>query len=162
MDPKITAQYDDESSSRNIFKHPGFHVTPVIARKIKDEIEFEFVRSSGAGGQNVNKVNSKAVLRWNFTASTALSEELRNRFLDRWGNRVAASGDIVITSSRFRDQIRNREDALEKLLAMIAEIATPPKKRTKTKPTKGSKERRLKEKQQRSKVKSGRRFRADD
>ncbi len=133
-----------------------------MMQKLENEVEFEFVRSSGAGGQNVNKVNSKAVMRWNVLTSKAISEPLRQRFLIRWQSRLTTSGELIITSSVYRDQIRNKDDAFEKLLAMVEAVATPPKKRTKTKPTRGSKERRIKEKQVRAKVKSGRRFRLDD
>jgi ribosome-associated protein len=137
-------------------------VNSSMMQKLENEVEFEFVRSSGAGGQNVNKVNSKAVMRWNVLTSKAISEPLRQRFLIRWQSRLTTSGELIITSSVYRDQIRNKDDAFEKLLAMVEAVATPPKKRTKTKPTRGSKERRIKEKQVRAKVKSGRRFRLDD
>lgn len=121
-----------------------------------DEFQFSFVRSPGAGGQNVNKVNSKAVLRWNVVNSPSLSESVRQRFLNRWPRRVTGDGDVVITSSRYRDQLKNKEDAIDKLANMLEEVAFPPKKRKKTKPTKGSKERRLKEKKLRSETKSRR------
>ena len=120
------------------------------------EFKFEFVRSSGAGGQNVNKVNSKAILRWNVLNSSSLSEAVRQRFLKRWPRRITASGDVIINSSRYRDQIRNKQDVIDKLRAMVEEVAFPPKKRRKTKPTKGSKERRLNEKKLRSQTKSRR------
>ncbi|MBI2603188.1 MAG: aminoacyl-tRNA hydrolase [Deltaproteobacteria bacterium] len=124
------------------------------------EFDFQFVRSPGAGGQNVNKINSKAVLRWNVINTPSLSEAARQRFLARWAKRVASNGDVVITSSRFRDQLRNKQDVLEKLVKLIEAIASPPKKRKKTKPTKASKERRLREKKQRSEIKSRRQTKA--
>ncbi len=117
------------------------------------EFQFDFVRSPGAGGQNVNKVNSKAVLHWNVVNSPSLAEPVRQRFLKLWARRVTLSGDVVITSSRYRDQLKNKQDVLDKLAEMIKEVAFPPTKRKKTKPTKGSKERRLKKKKIRSETK---------
>lgn len=121
------------------------------------ELDFDFVRSPGAGGQNVNKVNSKAVLRWNVEASTSFSSEaMRMRFLERWSSRINQDGEIIVTSSRYRDQQKNKQDALDKLADMLEEVKTPPKPRKKTKPSKASKERRLREKKQRSETKSRR------
>ena len=120
------------------------------------EFQFDFVRSPGAGGQNVNKVNSKAVLRWNVVNSPSISEALRQRFLARWSRRINQEGELVVASSRYRDQIKNKQDALEKLAEMIEAVKTPPKPRKKTKPTKAAKERRLREKKQRSETKSRR------
>lgn len=126
-----------------------------------DELRFSFARSSGPGGQNVNKVNSKATLHWNPATSTALPEEVRSRFLARFASRITNEGDVVIVSQESRDQPKNIAICLEKLRAMIAEVLTPPKKRRPTKPTKGSKMRRLKEKKQRSEVKANRRTNYD-
>jgi ribosome-associated protein len=128
----------------------------------QEELIFTYARSSGAGGQNVNKVNSKAILRWNPRMSRALSEGVRERFLARYGNRLTADGDLIVMSDRFRDQGRNAADCLEKLREMIATVATPPKKRRATKPTFGSKVRRLKSKREHSEKKQNRRFRDDD
>ena len=83
------------------------------------ELEFTFVRSSGPGGQNVNKVNSKAVLRWNTTASACMSEEVRARFHQRFGSKLTSEGDLLLSSDSYRDQGRNRDDCLEKLKAML-------------------------------------------
>jgi len=125
------------------------------------EFQWSFVRSSGPGGQNVNKVSSKAVLRWQAAASPSLPPEVRARFLARYGSRLTTEGELVISSQRYRDQGRNVEDALEKLRGMIAEVARPPKRRRPTKPTKASVTRRLESKQARSRTKQGRR-RVDD
>ncbi len=111
------------------------------------ELELSYVRSSGPGGQNVNKVSSKAVLRWNALASTALPEDVRQRLLAKFKSRITSEGDLIVTSQRYRDQPRNADDAREKLRAMLASVATAPKKRKPTRPTKGSVERRIKSKQ---------------
>ena len=106
------------------------------------ELEFTFVRSSGPGGQNVNKVNSKAVLRWNVRASTSLPPAVRDRFLQRFGSRLTVAGELIVTSQRHRDQGRNAEDCLEKAREMLQSVAKPPKTRRKTKPSRASQERR--------------------
>jgi ribosome-associated protein len=122
-----------------------------------DELVFTFARSGGPGGQNVNKVNSKATLRWNPGASAALPDDVRERFLKQFASRLTTEGDLLIVSQESRDQPKNIAASLNKLKAMIAVVLTPPKKRRPTRPTKGSKTRRLKEKKQRSEVKAGRR-----
>lgn len=126
------------------------------------EFEWTYARSSGPGGQNVNKVSSKAVLRWNVLASPSLPPEVRARFMSRYGSRLTTEGDLLITSQRYRDQGRNVADALEKLTAMLTEIARPPKRRRPTKPTKGSVTRRLESKQARSRTKQTRRRPAEE
>jgi ribosome-associated protein len=122
-----------------------------------EELHFTFSRSSGPGGQNVNKVNSKATLHWKPGLSLALPEEVRARFLTAYANRLTNEGDVVITSQLYRDQPKNIDDCLAKLRAMILQILVPPKKRRPTKPSKGSKLRRLDAKKRRSEVKEGRR-----
>lgn len=113
-----------------------------------EELEFTYSRSAGPGGQNVNKVNSKATLRWNFASSAALPEDVRKRFAVSNRRRLTLSGDILVTSQRYRDQGRNVDDCLNKLRELIAAAAVAPKKRRPTKPTRGSKERRLQAKKQ--------------
>jgi ribosome-associated protein len=122
-----------------------------------EELVFSFARSSGPGGQNVNKVNSKATLRWNVTASAALPDDVRSRFLKLYASRLTNDGEILITSQESRDQPKNIAICLEKLRGMIQQALTAPKKRRPTKPTKGSKQRRLNDKKQRSELKAGRR-----
>jgi ribosome-associated protein len=121
------------------------------------EIHFTFARSSGPGGQNVNKVSSKAVLRWDALASTALPPEVRERFLTRYASRLTSEGELLITSQKYRDQARNIADARAKLAAMLSAVAAPPKKRRPTKPTRASIERRAKIKQTTSRKKQLRR-----
>ena len=121
------------------------------------EFEFTYSRSSGPGGQNVNKVNSKALLRWPVRTSTSLPEPVRQRLLSRYGNRITAEGDLLISSQRFRDQARNVDDCLERLREMLVLAATPPTRRKRTKPTRASIKRRLENKRHKSEKKQGRR-----
>ena len=118
------------------------------------ELHFEYVRSSGPGGQNVNKTATKAVLRWNVAESPGLSEAARRRFRERFATRVSAAGEVVIASDRYRDQPRNTEDCIARLRSMLEAIARPPRPRRATRPTKASRERRLQDKRERSGVKN--------
>ena len=127
-----------------------------------DEFEISFVRSSGPGGQNVNKVNTKVVLRWSPRNSAALPEDLRARFLARYRRRLTVSGELVLTSQRHRRQSRNVSDSREKLRDLILAVATPPTPRKRGKPKRGAVERRLQDKRERSERKQRRSFRADD
>jgi ribosome-associated protein len=111
-----------------------------------DELQFSYARSGGPGGQNVNKVASKAVLRWNLASNTSLPADVKDRLRQQQANRITAEGDLVIHGQRFRDQNRNTEDCLERLRAMVLEALTPPTPRKKTRPTRGSKRRRLDDK----------------
>ncbi len=126
-----------------------------------DELQFSFSRSSGPGGQNVNKVSSKATMRWAAVASQALPADVRGRFLARYAGQLTTGGELVLYSQEFRDQPKNIQACREKLRAMIASVVVPPKKRRPTKPTKGSKVRRLNDKKSRAKIKEGRRFRGE-
>lgn len=121
------------------------------------ELSFSYARSGGAGGQNVNKVSSKAILRWSVRASTQLPAEVQERFLKRFAHRLTGSGDLLITSSRFRDRGRNVADCVERLRAMLAEVATPPRPRKPTRPTRSAAEARLADKRLRSGKKQTRR-----
>lgn len=118
-----------------------------------EEIEERFVRSSGPGGQNVNKVASAVELRFDVRASATLPEAVRDRLLARRDRRMTAEGVLVIQAQRFRTQERNREDARARLQALIETCRVAPKKRVATKPTKGSMERRLGSKRVRAQVK---------
>jgi ribosome-associated protein len=112
----------------------------------RSELRFTFVRSSGPGGQNVNKVASKAVLRWDAASSPSIPDDVRARLLVRAARQINDRGELVLTSQRYRDQGRNIEDCLGKLRNLIALVAKPPRKRKKTKPSKASREARLSEK----------------
>jgi len=128
-----------------------------------EEFEFSFVRSSGPGGQNVNKVNSKAVLRWRIVTSPSLPQGVLGRFRLRYPSRITKDGEILVMSDKYRDQGRNAEDCLAKLREMLAAVAVAPKTRRKTKPSKASKERRFQAKQHAARKKEGRRGpRGDD
>jgi ribosome-associated protein len=136
--------------------------TIVDAIHIPDaELEWSFVASGGPGGQNVNKVASKAVLRWNVAATLALPPEVKGRFLEQQKNRITVEGDLVLSSQKTRDQAVNRDDCLDKLRAMILQAMARPTVRKKTKPSKASKRRRLADKKHRSDVKSSRRSLGD-
>ena len=107
------------------------------------ELTETFVRSSGPGGQNVNKVASAVELRFDVAKSPSLSDALRARVLARSDRRLTAEGVLVIQANRFRDQSKNREDARDRLAEILRVALHVPKKRVKTKPTRASKERRL-------------------
>jgi ribosome-associated protein len=121
------------------------------------ELRFTFVRSSGPGGQHVNKASTKAVLRWSIATSPSLPESVRERFMERYRRRLTADGDVVISSQRFRDRGRNVADCIEKLRRMLEEVATPPRRRKPTRPSRAAVDRRLKTKKLRSRRKELRR-----
>jgi len=125
------------------------------------ELHFAFARSSGPGGQNVNKVESKALLRWDVVASRALPAALRARFRARFARRINEEGVFLLTSQRHRERERNVADCLAKLGVMLAEVATPEKPRRPTRPTRGAKERRLAEKRHAARRKAERRTSED-
>jgi ribosome-associated protein len=112
----------------------------------RSELRFSYVRSSGPGGQNVNKVNTKAVLRWSVAKNRSLPPDVRERFLQRHASRLSERGDLVLTSQRSRDQPKNRADCLAKLQRMVLSVAAPPRPRKKTRPPRSANEARLREK----------------
>lgn len=123
------------------------------------EFHFSFARSSGPGGQNVNKVSSKAILRWPVGSSASLPEEIRRRLISLHRRRITTEGTLLITSQRFRDAGRNVADCLEKLRSILVEASTIPRPRRPTRPTRGSVGRRLKHKQAHAEKKQSRKFR---
>lgn len=120
------------------------------------EIETSFIRASGPGGQNVNKVSTAVQLRFDVRHSPSLSDDVRARLEALAGSRLTNDGVLVLTAQQHRSQERNRQDALDRLVALIQRAAVVPKARRATRPTLGSKQRRLESKSKRAAVKSGR------
>ena len=132
----------------------------VVTDKVRipySEFVFASSRSSGPGGQNVNKVNSRIQLRWNPTASPSIEPDVAERFIKLAGKRMTKDGEILITGQEHRDAPKNKADTLERLAELLRAALVKPRIRKVTKPSRGSKERRLKAKKQRSETKQGRR-----
>jgi ribosome-associated protein len=137
----------------------------VVTRDIgldESELAFEFVRSSGPGGQNVNKIATAVRLRFDARRSPSLPEDVRARLLALAGRRAGEDGVLTIRAERHRTQTANRRDAVERLVALVRRAAVPPKKRRKTRPSAASRERRLESKRRRSRTKAGRRAKGAD
>lgn len=137
----------------------------VINRQLRiplREFRFTFARSSGPGGQNVNKLSTKALLHWRVINSPSLPGAIRGRLLAKCRRRVSREGELLISSQRFRDVGRNVADCLEKLRKMLAEAAVVPKPRKRTKPTRVSVRRRLDQKRRQSQKKQRRRPSLDE
>lgn len=126
------------------------------------ELVFSFARSSGPGGQNVNKTETKATLRWDVSRSPSIPADVRARFLREFATRITTDGELVISSQRHRDRLRNVDDCLEKLQSMLRQVAKPRLKRRPTRPSRGAVERRIVEKKRRGGAKRERRRPAED
>lgn len=120
----------------------------------ESELSITYICSPGPGGQNVNKVATSAQLRFNVQSSPSISEENRARLLNKLADKLTREGDIIIKASRYRSQERNKQDAIDRLVALLKSAMHVPKKRKKTKPTRASSERRLNEKKLHGKNKS--------
>ena len=120
-------------------------LTPRISLP-EEEVQIEYIRSSGPGGQNVNKVATAVQLRYDVRRSRSLPEDVRRRLIKLAGRRVNAEGILVLNARRFRTQERNKTDVLARLRDLVARASAAPARRRPTRPTKGSKERRLKKK----------------
>ena len=139
---------------------PDLRVTDRIVIPAR-ELRVTFARSSGPGGQNVNKVESKVQLRWRPSTTEALNDADRAWVVKRLADRLTADGDLLIASNRTRDQGRNREDAETKLAGTLRSALARPKKRRATKPSRAAKEKRIEQKKARSEIKRARQ-RIDD
>ena len=131
------------------------YITPNISIDER-EIREEFVRSSGPGGQNVNKVATAVKLRFDVLRSPSLPDEVRQRLIHLAGKRMNRKGDLIIDARRFRTQEKNRTDAVDRLIRLVRKAAQKPKPRFRTKPTRASREHRLEAKHKRSEVKQTR------
>jgi len=132
-------------------------ITPAIAIH-ENEIKLNFIRSSGPGGQNVNKVATTVQLRFDVKNSPSLSDAVRARLMHLSGEKMTKDGILIIQAGRFRTQERNRQDAVDRLIKLIRKASEPPKTRIKPKPSKASKERILAAKRRRSALKRTRRW----
>lgn len=121
----------------------------------ENELRFDYIRASGPGGQNVNKVATAVQLRFDVRASS-LTEEVKLRLIRLAGKRVTDDGVLLIEARQFRAQEQNREDAIQRLVALVRRALVKPKPRKKTKPTKASKEKRLQSKKQKGEIKKSR------
>ena len=131
------------------------HITSDIVID-ESEIHEEFIRSSGPGGQNVNKASTAVQLRFDVAGSISLPSDVRRRLIQIGGKRITSSGVLIIKAQRYRTQEKNREDALDRLVELVRKAVEKPKLRRKTRPSQKSKEKRLERKRQRGQTKTSR------
>ncbi|MFA5186241.1 MAG: alternative ribosome rescue aminoacyl-tRNA hydrolase ArfB [Patescibacteria group bacterium] len=140
------------------FRTPSVEKADPPRRVPESEIHIEFARSSGPGGQKVNKTSSKAVLRWNVDASSAFTPEEKEIIKTKLANRINKAGELYLDSDTQRSQFQNRANVEELLERLITEVLTPQVARIATKPTRGAKERRLEDKKRQGQKKQNRRW----
>lgn len=140
---------------------PGIQITDSLSIPL-EALDFSFIRASGPGGQNVNKVASAVQLRFDVSASKAIGSEMRDRLRRAAGQRMTMEGVIIITARRFRSQERNRQDAIDRLTTLLQSVVERPAHRRATRPGRGAREKRLQSKKKRSETKKQRSSRGDD
>ncbi len=129
----------------------------MIDRNFEPELIFTTSRSSGPGGQNVNKVNTRVELRFNVITSQLLDEEEKQRVMEKLAGRLTNDGELIVTAQESRSQLKNREAAIEKFYVLLEEALKKPKKRKRTRPPAASRKKRLEEKQKHAEKKARRR-----
>jgi ribosome-associated protein len=138
-------------------QYPGSSIPTMIERDFTVELKFSATRSSGPGGQNVNKVSTKVELRLNIDSSSLLTEDEKVLLTEKLATRITVSGDLILVSQSERSQLKNKEKVIEKFYALLKRALTPKKERKPTVPSKASKEERLEEKRNQSEKKNRRR-----
>ena len=136
-------------------------ITPTLSLD-ESEIQLDFVRASGPGGQNVNKVSTAAQLRWDVNATSVLAPEAKARLLKLAGSRVTEEGVLIIEAKRYRSQEQNRLDAIARLVALVQQALEEPKVRRKTRPSRTSSAARVEEKKRRGVIKRTRKFKPEE
>ena len=139
-----------------LFTHPSLAFIIHPMKSLEHELQLEYIRAGGPGGQNVNKVATAVQLRFDVTNSPSLTADVKTRLIKLAGKRMTDAGVLIIEASKFRTQEKNREDAIARLNELVKKASEKPKLRHKTKPTRASKEERLKEKKKRGETKKNR------
>ncbi|MBT5048720.1 MAG: aminoacyl-tRNA hydrolase [Rhodospirillaceae bacterium] len=140
---------------------PGIQITDTLSIPL-EAIDISFIRASGPGGQNVNKVASAVQLRFDVSASRSIDTDMRDRLRRAAGRRMTTEGVIIITARRFRTQERNRQDAIDRLTELLQSVVDRPVSRRPTRPGRGAREKRLQSKKKRAQTKKSRSVRGDD